>query len=79
MTWYMHGEVIHPRMNVRFRIVIGKSSSLVIKDVQKEDSGIFECVASNAFGSVNKKFNLSVVGMFFFGFFQNIINYNYNL
>ena len=71
MKWYMHGKVIQPRVNGRFGIVIGKSSSLVIKDVQKEDSGIFECVASNAFGSVNKKFNLTVVGMFFFDLFHS--------
>lgn len=68
MIWYMHGKVIRPRMNTRFQIVIGKSSFLVIKDVQKGDAGIFECAASNAFGSVSKKMNLTVTGMFFFGF-----------
>ena len=64
MIWYGNGEMIRPRMDSRFRLVIGKSSFLVINDVRKGDAGIFECVSSNAFGTVSKKFKLTVVGKF---------------
>lgn len=39
-------------------------STLVIKDVTREDSAIYQCEASNSLGKVRKLYRLVVEGMF---------------
>ena len=64
MVWKVNGEVIEIRNNKRFRQRNGRSSLLRIKGVVTEDSGMYECIASNDYGSVSRLLNLTVVGKF---------------
>jgi hypothetical protein len=60
----VNGKVIQMEKKKRFRQRNGKTAKLRIKKVINEDSGIYECVASNDYGSVSKRLNLTVVGTF---------------
>ena len=61
MVWKVNGKVVQIRNNKRFRQRNGKSSLLKIKGVVKADSGMYECIASNDYGSVSKLLNLTVI------------------
>ena len=62
LVWKVNGKVVQIKKNKRFRQRNGKSSLLRIKRVVKADSGMYECIASNDYGSVSKLLNLTVVG-----------------
>ncbi|XP_028416303.1 fibroblast growth factor receptor 3-like [Dendronephthya gigantea] len=62
MTWYKRGQILQLTTNGRIRSLVGKSSFLVIRHAQKDDAGIYECVASNEFGTVKRKLELTVRG-----------------
>ena len=62
MKWKVDGKKIQIKQEKRFRQRNGKSSLLRIKFVQNNDSGMYECVASNDYGIVSRKLNLTVVG-----------------
>ena len=64
MDWYFGGKLIRVRKNKRFRKRDGESSVLKIKNLQKEDAGVYECVASNKYGKASRKVNLTVTGKF---------------
>ena len=64
MVWKVNGKVVQMRKNKRFRQRNGKSSLLRIKRVVKADNGMYECIASNDYGSVSRLLNLTVVGKF---------------
>ena len=65
MVWKINGKIVQIKKNKRFRQRNGESSLLKIKGVVKADSGMYECIASNDYGSVSKLLNLTVVGNFF--------------
>ena len=62
MVWKRNGKLVQIRNNRRFRQRNGMSSLLRIKAVVKADSGVYECIASNDYGSVSKLLNVTVVG-----------------
>ena len=62
MTWYLHGKAIPVKKHKRFRQKDGKKSLLRIKNVQKEDAGMYKCVASNKYGWDSGRLNLTVSG-----------------
>ncbi|XP_028403298.1 fibroblast growth factor receptor 4-like isoform X3 [Dendronephthya gigantea] len=62
MTWQKYGEILQLPTNGRIQSVVGKSSFLVIEHAQKNDTGIYECVASNEFGTVKRELELTVQG-----------------
>ena len=64
MVWKVNGKVIQIGKNKRLRQRNGRSCLLRIKEVLKKDSGMYECIASNDYGSVSKLLNLTVVGKF---------------
>ena len=62
MTWRLHGKAIPVRKHKRFRQKDGKNSLLRIRNVQKKDAGVYECVASNKYGWDSGRLNLTVSG-----------------
>ena len=64
VTWFRDGKVIEKNLKGRFRVKIGKTSLLRIKDIKEEDAGDYECSAKNNFGSVSREFNLTVKGRY---------------
>ena len=62
MTWYLHGKAIPVRKHRRFRQKDGKKSLLRIRNVQMEDAGMYECVASSKYGRDSGSLNLIVSG-----------------
>ena len=64
MDWYFGGKLIRVRKNKRFRKRDGESSVLKIKNLQKEDAGVYECVALNKYGKASRKVNLTVTSKF---------------
>ena len=64
MIWKVNGKVVKIKKNKRLRQRNGRSSLLRIKEVVKADSGMYQCIASNDYGSVSKLLNLTVVGRF---------------
>ena len=62
MSWYVNDKVIRIKRKEKFRQRNGRSSLLRIKNVRKEDAGMYRCVTRNKFGSVSKQLNLTVIG-----------------
>lgn len=62
IEWYRLGEPI-PRD--REGITYLTNGALRIDHIQKEDSGIYECVATNEAGKTTKIINLAVQGLVF--------------
>ena len=64
MAWYRNGIIVMSGNDKRFQIENGKSSFLRIDEVQSDDAGMYQCVASNKYGSISKRQNLTVIGGF---------------
>ena len=79
ITWKVNGKVVRIKKKTRFRQRNGKSSLLRIKKVVKADSGIYECIASNDYGSVSKLLNLTIVGKFVVKSFHDELLYIYSI
>lgn len=58
VVWLRNGK---PQPN--FRRVTNLNESLSIRDLRKSDTGIYECVASNALGEARREFQLAVGGL----------------
>ena len=62
-NWYKNGKVIPAAVD---RYTVKKYRYLLIVDVEKSDSGLFVCVASNDYGSANCTINFLVEGNGYF-------------
>ena len=62
ILWKVNGKIVRFKKNRRFQQRNGKSSLLKIKGVMREDSGMYECIASNDYGNVSRLLYLTVVG-----------------
>ena len=62
-NWYKNGKVIPAAVD---RYTVKKYRYLLIVDVEKSDSGLFVCVASNDYGSANCTISFLVEGIGYF-------------
>lgn len=60
VIWKHEGEIIEPSGKYKFLYEDAESMSLVIKNVQSEDAGIYSVIASNELGEDNTVINLIV-------------------
>ena len=61
LQWFMNGQVIEKAPYNRRRKV--KDNKLIIEDLLKSDTGVFQCNASNAHGYAFKDFFLNVLAL----------------
>ena len=57
ISWKKDGRVLEPSADEVLRIVasnIGRTSSVEVSKARSEFSGVYECIATNVAGSVNK-------------------------
>lgn len=66
ITWTKDGEEIKSYNWDRFK---PNKMSLKIKEVTKEDTGIYICKGTNGFGSAEIRINLIVIGEYFYQVF----------
>ncbi|CAG7821710.1 unnamed protein product [Allacma fusca] len=65
ISWFAKGIRLVDNVETRYSLLVGnKTSELTIKDVSSEDSGDFECVATNAYGQDQIWISLLVQGKF---------------
>lgn len=64
ISWSKNGLPYKPELNS----VVSSNSTIQIFVVSSKDVGIYECVASNEFGTVSKRASITVIGNLDFKF-----------
>lgn len=68
VAWYFNGE----RMLLNERIILQHNGSILIKNVQNSDAGVYTCQVENIHGKISASVPLEVTGEYFV--LENLIN-----